>query len=62
METCTSKHCDTSTMSELADAADAEQIVIALTRGGHLFGRDLIPPGKDDLRDDIDESEPILAD
>ncbi len=63
METRTAKHHDATSMSDLARAdADAEQIVIALSRGGHLFGRDLTPQGEDDLRDGIDESEPILAD
>jgi len=61
METRTAKHRDATAMGELPDV-DAEQIVIALSRGGHLFGRDLTPPGEDDLRDGIDESEPILAD
>ena len=62
METRTATDRDAATsMSDLPDV-DADQIVIALSRGGHLFGRDLLPPGKDDLHDGIDESEPILAD
>ena len=52
METRTAKHRDAATMSDHADV-DAEQIVIALSRGGHLFGRNLIPPAEDDLRDGI---------